>query len=925
MDTQTDPAMTAPPASPETLAARIDAALADISDAGAVRARLLAELAATREQALADAARRLTSERSAGLAVARDLADAMDAMVAEAFRVITTRVFPPHNPTDAERIAVLATGGYGRGTLAPGSDIDLLFLFPYKQTSWGESVVEYLLYLLWDLKLKVGQAVRSTDECIRLAREDITIRTAVLEARHITGDADLSATLKERLWKELFSKTGPEFVTAKLAERDARHRAMGDARYVVEPNIKDGKGGLRDLQTLFWIGKYLYNTRDAEALIEHGVFRREEYRLFIKAIRFLWTVRCHLHLLTGRAEERLTFDVQTEMAHRLGYRDHGGTRAVERFMKHYFTVAKDVGDLTRIFCAALEEQQTKPEPRLGRLLPAIFRKPAERRIEGFVVRGGRLDAAGDDTFETDPVNLIRLFHVADEAGLDIHPNALQLVRRSLKLVNADLRENAEANRLFLEIMTSRKDPETALRRMNEAGVLGRFVLDFGRIVALMQFNMYHHYTVDEHLIRTIGILSRIEKQELVEDHPLASKIIQGVLSRAVLYVSLFLHDIAKGRPQDHSTVGAKIARKLCPRLGMSDAETETVAWLVQNHLVMSDYAQKRDVTDPKTARDFAEIVQSPERLRLLLCLTVADIRAVGPGVWNGWKGELLRQLYYEAEAVIQGGHTKENRTARVAQAKAALAERLSDWPAKEREAYLGRHYDAYWLILDPDTQASHARLLREAGSGAEAFGFAAEPDTFRDVTRISVVMPDHPGIFARIAGALSLASTTIVDAKIFTSHDGMAVDTFWVQDQGGEAVLEDLRLDRIEQTIRKVLAGGTVVPEVLQQKRKRRTREQAFTVAPQVLVDNNASDTHTVLEVNARDRVGLLYDLTRALVRLNLSVSSAHIATYGERAVDVFYVKDMFGLKVTSEAKIRAIETEMLAAIAEKPKPKKAA
>ena len=467
----------------------------------------------------------------------------------------------------------------------------------------------------------------------------MTIRTAVLEARYICGDRKLYDELVARFDAEVVKGTGREFIAAKLAERDQRHRQQGASRYLVEPNVKEGKGGLRDLHTLFWIAKYFYRVSSRDELVKVGVFSKAELALFRKAEDFLWAVRCHLHFLTGRAEERLSFDVQREMAKRLGYTAHPGLKDVERFMKHYFLVAKDVGDLTNIFCAALEEHHAKATPGLNR----FFRLPRRRRhrtIPGstdFVVDNGRITTASAKAFTRDPVNFLRIFHLADRYDLAFHPDAMQQIARSLPLIDADLRDDPEANRLFVEILSSRRQPELVLRRMNEAGVLGRFVPDFGKIVAMMQFNMYHHYTVDEHLIRAIGVLAEIERGDLADAHPLANEIMPGIKDRVVLYVALFLHDIAKGRPEDHSLAGARVARKLGPRFGLDAAETETVAWLVEQHLVMSITAQSRDLNDRKTIADFAAIVQSMERLRMLLVLTVADIKAVGPGVWNGWK------------------------------------------------------------------------------------------------------------------------------------------------------------------------------------------------------------------------------------------------------------------------------------------------
>ncbi|MDR3500714.1 MAG: [protein-PII] uridylyltransferase [Parvibaculum sp.] len=860
----------------------------------------------------AKARERLEQGAHRGRVCAESLSYLQDTIIHVLHDFAVTRVFRASNPSKAELLSIAAVGGYGRGTLAPGSDIDLLFLLPYKQTPWGESVVEYMLYVLWDLGLKVGHSTRTVADCIRLSREDFTIRTALLEARYLDGDEKLFAQFEKRFDEEVVKGTGNEFVEAKLAERALRHARAGESRYLVEPNVKDGKGGLRDLNTLFWIAKYLYRAKHASDLIKEGVFTREEYEAFRKAEDFLWAVRCELHFLTGRAEDRITFDVQTEMAARLGYHEHRGLKAVERFMKHYFLTAKTVGDLTRIFCAALEDQERKKKPGFRGFMRRLRRN---KFVKGYKLEGGRLAFTSDKVVEKEPVNLIRIFHVADEDGLEIHPDALKLVTRSLKYIDADLRKNEEANRLFLEIITSRKEPERTLRLMNEAGVLGRFVPDFGRIVALMQFNMYHHYTADEHLLRAIGILSEVEKGVDVKEYPLAHEIMSKIQSRAVIYMAIFLHDIAKGREEDHSDAGERIARHLCPRLGMSAGETETVAWLVKNHLVMSDVAQKRDISDPRTVRDFAQLVQSPERLKLLYVLTVVDIKAVGPGVWNGWKAQLLRELYFETAAVIQGGDSLLNRAGRVAEAKEALAARLADWPEAERAVYIARHTDGYWLAFDAAIHERHARLVE--GAGDAGLTIAALPEPTRDVTELTLYTQDHPGLFARFAGACAILGMNIVDAKIFTTRDGMALDMLWVQDEAGGAVAEPRRIKRLEETIHKVLSGEMLPPELIEQRSKRESRAAAFEVAPQVYIDNEASDAFTVIEVNGLDRPGLLHALTRALFHLGLTIGSAHVATYGERVVDVFYVKDVIGHKVTNANKRKAVERHLMEALAD--------
>ena len=597
-----------------------------------LRAAVARRLKSALTQARARAEELLLKDRH-GRRCAERLCQTQDEIMRILFEFVVEALYPPRVHSQAERMAVVATGGYGRGLLAPGSDIDLLFVLPYKPTAWGELVAEALLYCLWDMGLKVGHATRSVSECIRQAKADMTIRTALLESRHLFGDASLYDELTTRFDKEVVPGTAPQFVAAKLAEREERHRRAGQSRYLVEPNVKDGKGGLRDLHTLFWIAKYVYRVREPEELIDREVFDRDEYNMFRRCEDFLWSVRCNMHFLCGRAEERLSFDIQREIAVRLGYTEHPGLKDVERFMKHYFLTAKHVGDLTAILCAALEEQQAKPAPVLSRVIARL--RPARSRrtlseTDDFEIENNRINMARANIFKRDPVNLIRLFHLAQKHNLAIHPEAMRAATRSLKLIDADVREDEEANRLFLEILTSKNEAETVLRRMNEAGVLGEFVRAFGRIVAMMQFNMYHHYTVDEHLLRCIGVLNEIEHGDIPEV-ALASELMRTILPRhrTLLYVALFLHDIAKGRIEDHSIAGVRVARRLCPRLGFNAAETELVAWLVEVHLVMSTVAQSRDLSDRKTIENFAAVVQSLERLKLLTILTTADIKAVG--------------------------------------------------------------------------------------------------------------------------------------------------------------------------------------------------------------------------------------------------------------------------------------------------------
>ncbi|TCU70220.1 UTP--GlnB (protein PII) uridylyltransferase GlnD [Bradyrhizobium sp. R2.2-H] len=869
-----------------------------------LKAELIAARAAAQAILLKDRHGRRCAER---------LCHVQDEIIRILYSAATRHLYRSPIPSGAERMAVVATGGYGRGLMAPESDIDLLFILPYKQTAWGEQVAEAILYCLWDMGLKVGHATRSVDESIRQARGDMTIRTAILETRFLTGDKPLYEELVERFDKEVVQGTASEFVTAKLAEREERHRRGGQSRYLVEPNVKDGKGALRDLHTLFWIAKYVYRVRDTHELVARGVFDAQEYRTFRRCADFLWSVRCNLHFYSGRAEERLSFDLQREIAIRLGYTSHPGMQDVERFMKHYFLVAKEVGNLTAILCAKLEDQQAKPAPVLSRMMARLRPTAAKRRVpdsDDFIVDNNRINVAAPDVFKHDPVNLIRIFRLAQKNNLAFHPDAMRDVTRSLGLINAGLRENPEANRLFMQILTS-DNAEIVLRRMNETGVLGHFIRAFGKIVSMMQFNMYHHYTVDEHLIRCIGFLQDIERGG-IEEFALASDLMRKSRPehRAVIYIATLLHDVAKGRPEDHSIAGAKVARRLCPRLGFSPADTELVAWLIEEHLTMSTVAQSRDLSDRKTIENFAAVVQSVEQMKLLTILTTADIRGVGPGVWNGWKAQLLRSLYYETEPVLTGGFSEVDRGKRLAAAHAEFRMAFAEWPKDELDAYIARHYPAYWLKVELPRKIRHARFVRSSEQAGHKLAINVGFDEVRGVTELTIFAADHPWLLSIIAGACASAGANIVDAQIYTTTDGRALDTISISREYDRDEDEGRRATRIGEMIEDVLEGKLRLPEAVA-RRTVRSKAKPFVIEPEVTINNQWSDRYTVIEVSGLDRPGLLYELTTAISKLNLNIASAHVATFGERARDVFYVTDLLGAQINAPTRQAAIKSAL--------------
>ncbi len=831
-----------------------------------------------------------------------------DGLVTTALEVALRLIHPLAAPTEAERIAVLAVGGYGRAEMAPHSDVDLLFLTPWKITPWAESVIESMLYMLWDLKLKVGHASRTVKDCLRLGRADITIRTALLERRFIAGHAPLADELSEKLWTDLFRSTGPEFIDAKLAERAERHKRQGGQRYVLEPNVKEGKGGLRDLQTLYWIGKYLHRVPSAEGLVSAGLFDREELATFTRAEDFLWAARCHLHYVTGRASDQLSFDMQVQVADRMGYHDTGGRRAVEHFMQDYFRHATKVGELTRIFLTELEARHAKPEASLR----GLFTR--QKKVgPGYKLVQGRIDVLDPAGFLKDKLNLLRVFEEALRSEYLLHPNVMRLIANNLSLIDDDMRTNAEAVQIFLDLLLKHGNPERALRRMNELGALAAFIPEFEAIVAMMQFNVYHHYTVDEHIIQTISVLAQIERGELVEELPVASGILKEGVNRRVIYTALLLHDIGKGRPEDHSILGAQIARRVGPRLGLLPDEAETVEWLVRYHLLMSDMAQKRDIGDPRTVRDFAKAVKTKKRLDLLTVLTVCDIRGVGPNTWNNWKAQLLRQLYRDTSDALEGGLENLNRENRHDEALRALRMRLPDWPEADLKAEQSRHYPPYWQGLSTDTHLVFANLL--LGLDDSEIRIDLHPEPSRDATRACFALADHPGIFSRLAGALALVGANVVDARTYTSKDGYATAVFWVQDADG-AAYEVTRLPRLRTMIEKTLKGEVIASDALKDRDKIKKRERAFRFPTHIAFDNDGSEIYTIIEVDTRDRPGLLYDLTRTLAAGNIYIASAVIATYGAQVVDSFYVKDMFGLKLHAKSRQEALERKLRQAIA---------
>jgi len=861
-------------------------------------------------------------ERLTGLQAARLLGALVDGVVSALYdhAVSDTDLGEP------DELSIAATGGYGRGVLAPFSDIDLLFLTTDDPSPETLRIVEYMLYFLWDLGLKVGHATRSIDGCLTEGAKDTTIRTALLDARLVAGDQALFADFHRRFRAACKEAGAADYIAAKQAERSARHRRYGDSPFLVEPNVKEGRGGLRDLQTLYWIARYVFDTQTMGELADlGGILTQQEARHGRRAWEFLWTVRFHLHYVAGRAEERLTFDLQPVVGARMGYTRHGKQDGVERFMRHYFLTAREIARLTRILEPAILRSALGP--------PAVEAETDKALLDaGFVLAEGKLMPITGRDFDVEPVQMFRILRIARDRNLELHPLAMRSMIQNERRAIA-LRGDPKAAALFVDLLCGKEPdrrggsvhpgsphPDGArwLQVMNQAGILGRFMPDWARIVGQMQFDTYHIFTVDEHTIEAIRILNTLERGELAEVAPVASGLVANVQSRRSLYVAMMLHDICKGRGGDHSVLGAELALTVGPALGLSAEETETVSWLVLHHLLLSGTAFKRDIDDPKTIMDLAETIQSPERLRLLLILTVADMRAVSPKVWNGWKAALLRELYARVAEVLAGGLSTTERDRRVSAARQAAISLLADWPEVDTEWFAGLGYPGYWLSFDPETHARHARLMRDAEQRQMPLVVDTQPLPARAVTEVTVYCADHAGLFSKISGALAVAGASIVDARIHTMTNGMALDTFWVQDAAGGTFDQPHRLAKLSVLIEQALSGRIRLPTEIRKLQKNVVgrRMNAIHVPPRVVFDNHASNRFTVVEVNGRDRPGLLHDVTAAMSDEGVQIGSAHVSTYGVRAVDVFYVKDVFGLKIENERKLAQLRETLLKALA---------
>lgn len=882
----------------DALRARLSAA----ADTGEGRIGALKILSETLAEAMALARKKFDHGRLDGLETARLIASIHDDIVTAIWDYATHHEVRAANPTESERIALCGVGGYGRAEMAPFSDLDLLFLSNDKKMSpYVERLTEFVLYMLWDLGLKVGHSVRTVDQSIRLAKEDQTILTALLDLRFLRGDNALASELYTRFRRDITKGSGRAYIAGKLAERDDRHEREGNTRYVIEPNIKEGKGGLRDLHVLYWITRFLdpevqlADPQQVDGYVGMGLLDEQAATRFRRAADFLWRARHNLHWMSGRPLEQLTFDKQVELCRLMGHASGPVEVAVERFMREYFTNAKEVGALTRIACAKLEERRAIKIPNLYKLLPGSRR---DLKNPNLTLTTGRLNFKDPLEIKNDPSVILQLFETAGRRNLDVHPDALSAIDFRRNLIDSDFRRDPGNAALFLRLLETAKAPAATLRIMNEAGVLGRYLPEFGGIVARTQFNMHHAYTVDEHTLRLVDEADNLFNGRHTDDMPTPSDVAMSLTAQEqrILKLTCLLHDTGKGQG-DQCIEGAQLTRRACRRLGQPREVIDTASWLVRSHLEMSETAQRRDISDPETIADFAALVGSQSRLRLLYVLTVCDIRSVGPGVWNDWKGTLLKSLFMTTRDYLDG-HADLDRPSRAMSLREQLLERLPIDVANSVAPFLDRLGTSYWISFDMADFARHARFVAKVSGGTDTIVEAVHTRVNRphDTTELWIMGADRKGLFADIARVIASCGASVTHARLHTGPedaDGQAqvLNVFYLQNNDYKAF--GSRNEPARKTLTKraeaALNGDARIPAIPTALGSRRAK--AIPVTPVVRFSDAASGDVTIIEMEGRDRPGLLSAIAAVLRDHDLEVLSAHVEVVGEKAVDAFYVR----------------------------------
>jgi len=789
---------------------------------------------------------------------------------------------------EATPLVVMALGGYGRGELHPLSDVDLMVVYDGEMSPYVQRMMQELLYSLWDLGLHVGHSLRSLDDCVAMARTDFPSRTSMQEARFLAGERRLFARFQRVLRENVFRRDFGQFLETTLVERDARYRKHGASPYIGEPNVKESAGGLRDMHTAMWLGAAKFGARTLRELTDKGLITPREQAAADAALTFLWRVRNELHFFSGHKNDVLTRDLQPRIAKNLGYENDETTLGVERFMRDYYLHARVIHRVSKRLIARCQET-------LSRRGSAERRQRQQALADGLVFFDGRLHLADRDPSQlrTDPARLMKVFWHLHRLGCELSLDLERAIEDSLHLVDEAFRRSDGVRELFLDVCRTWGRAAQTFSEMHELGLLGRYLPEFGALTCLVQYDVYHKFSADQHSLLAVEHLEALAPGQSAESEG-AAHVLSEVEKPELLMLGMLLHDIGKAKGHGHVAKGIPLVRELTARVGLQAADGAAVEFLVAHHLTMSHVAQRRDIDDPKTITDFAAAVGDPSRLRMLYLLTYADMRAVGPGVLTPWQARILHELYARTLASLTGGRVARPSRTRLAERLHAAAKGEVDLQAVK--AHLAMMTDRYLESTSVQRMAEHLRMLDGLGESPVVTALFHHPDL--GSSDLVVVTRDLPGLFALIAGTLAASDVNIISAQIHTRADGIVIDTFQVNDPAGDVIGSPAHWARTLDALRAVLTGEQTVPALLD-RRRAAGREATGPGGPsKIALDNQLSDTATVIEVKCPDRLGLLYLITKTLAGLGLDIVSARIATEIDQAFDTFYVQDREGRKI---------------------------
>ncbi len=802
---------------------------------------------------------------------------------------------------------LIALGGYGRGELNPRSDIDLMFYYSGKDRPFAEQISERMLYLLWDLGLEVGYSVRTEKDCLEMADKDITARTALLDSRYLVGDEELYQAYERTVMEAVLGRNSQGFMREKLEENARRLRKYGSSVYLLEPNIKEGEGGLRDLHTALWVAQVKFKARSLRGLIIKGVLTEKEGKAFEDAFDYLWRIRNELHYLSTRKNDQINFDQQEEIARFFGYRNNKQALAVEQFMQDYYAHATHVEHLS----SSLITKATQQDEPTFKILGYLTRRSVE---EGFYILRGELRASSPDIFEEHPARMMKAFLLSQRHGVPLSVALKGLIRQNLHRINDRVRRSREMSESFLEILRNPKGVETALGDMHHLQFLSRFIPEFERIYCKVQHDAYHIYTVDIHSLFAVEEIAKLWRGEYAEKKPFLTAVANDIEKRELLLLAVLFHDIGKGEGKDHSNKGAEMIPTIARRLGLNREDSRRLEFLVRNHLQMAHISQRRDLHDDKLIVQFAQPMAMSENLKMLYLLTFADIKAVGPDVWSEWKGFLLQELYEKAYDILERGNFQlEKRSEKVRNRKRKIVGLLEDEFDRKAVKDVLRVMSTRYLLSHRSAEIiQHIRLIFEGQGKNLAMKIDHGPQG--EYTQLTLTTLDIPGLFSKITGVMAANGINILGAQIYTQKNGVALDILQVTSQTGEAIADEKKWQQVREDLTGVIEGRVRVAELV----KKRHRPSFLAAQPRprfpnrIEVDNEVSEEYTVLDVYAHDKVGVLYHITKALKELGLYIGVSKISTKVDQVADTFYVQDIFGQKVTEEDKIEEIRTRLL-------------